>query len=233
VQLVQEARANDMIRTAAHWSDNNKIRDGIFKRAGPEITSLAAQWRVQADKLEQKTAEMINADVYFAGGAQKAGKEVKFDFLYMHCVNCSVFFSALLKEGWMKVEDKVRLLEWKGRLDLLIYASRGCPELRTDDITNYTPKEHCMGWTEIIRNVDRMKDNGHVAKFIRALKNGEAKCKPYELEGDDAFPIKGEMWLKLAQMGLESTNVGVGEVKWAGNVGFSQAWEKIPDRARL
>jgi len=55
-----------------------------------------------------------------------------------------------------------------------------------------------------------------------------------EFESRDGFQIKGEMWLQLARMAIDSVD-GPSEdlVKWVRNAGFAQAWEKIPDRARL
>jgi hypothetical protein len=194
------------------------------------MTSLAAQFHVRPGELEEETAAMIDACAYFMGGAQWPGKEVKFDFYYMHCVNCSIFFSTFLEQDWMRVEDKVRLLEWKGRLDVAMYASRGCPELRLEEVTGYKAKREWT-WEEIARKVDVMEDDGHVAKLVRALMNGEQRCR--EFEDRDGFPIKGNMWLQLGRMTLDSVQ-DLGESrKWVRNAGFEKAWEKIPDRARL
>lgn len=195
------------------------------------MISLAAQFHVKPEDLEEKTAEMINTCAYFMGGAQWPGKAVKFDFFYMHCVNASIFFSAFLGQEWMRVEDKVRLLEWKGRLDLAMYASRGTPELRLEEVTGYEAKRK-WSWEEIARKVDGMEDDGHVSKLIRALKNGEERCRAFE--GRQGFPIKGDMWLQLARMTVDSVDGPNKETaKWVRNAGFAKAWEKVPDRARL
>jgi hypothetical protein len=195
------------------------------------MTSLAAQFRVKPDQLEERTAEMINNCAYFMGGAQWPGKAVKFDFFYMHCVNCTIFFSVFLGQEWMRVEDKVRLLEWKGRLDVAMYASRGCPELRLEEVRGYKAREE-WSWEEIVRKVNGMEDDGHVAKLIRALRNGEERCGKFE--GGEGFPITGDMWLQLGRMTLDSVDGPTAESpKWVRNAGFAQAWEKVPDRARL
>ncbi|ETI24533.1 hypothetical protein G647_03902 [Cladophialophora carrionii CBS 160.54] len=231
VQLINEARANDKLRESAHWGDGNKLRDGVFVRAPNEMIALASQWHVKPDELEQKTAEMINAAVYFTGAAQKPDKQVKFDFFYMHCVNCSIFFSAFIKEPWLKVEDKARLLEWKGRIDLALYVSRGCPELLVDEIKNYHPKNPNDGWSEIIRRVDQFPDDGHASKLVRALANSEQVCKQYESQPDDVFAIKGDMFLKLGHMAIDS--VEASDPHWVRSAGFDEAWEKVPARAKL
>ena len=204
------------------------------------MISLAAQFRVKPEQLKEKTAEMIDTCAYFMGGAQWPGKEVKFDFFYMHSMNASIFFSAFLGQDWMKIEDKTRLLEWKGRMDLAMYASRGCPELRLEEVTGYKSRRD-WGWEEIVREVDGLRDDGHAPKLIRALRNGEDKCQ--EFESREGFPIKGNMWLQLARMTIDSVQgpsdvehyheQGQRTIKWVRNAGFEKAWEEVPDRARL
>ncbi|KAJ9602241.1 hypothetical protein H2200_013361 [Cladophialophora chaetospira] len=230
VQLINESRSNEKLRKAAHWDDGNKIRDGVLIRAPDEMISLASQWHVKPEELQQKTAEMINATVYYTGASQRPDKRVMFDFYYMHCVNCSVFFSAFLNEPWLKQENKARLLEWKGRLDLAMYVSRRCPELLLDEIKNYKPKKP-SDWAGIIRRVDPLPDDGHASKLVRAIANSEQVCKQYESQPDDVFAIKGDMFLQLGHMVIDS--VEVSDPKWVRSAGFDEAWEDIPARARL
>ena len=231
VQLIHESRTNKKLRDSAHWDDGNKVRDGVLVRAPNEMISLASQWRVKPDELEEKTAEMINAVVYYTGAAQRPDKQVKFDFYYIHCANCSIFFSAFVNEPWLKAEDKCRLLEWKGRLDLAMYVSRSCPEPLIDEIKNYQPKHSGDGWAEIIRRVDKLPEDGHASKLVRALAHSEQVCKPYESQPDDVFAIKGDMFLKLGHMAIDS--VEDTETNWVRSAGFDRAWENVPARSRL
>jgi hypothetical protein len=231
MQLLNEACADEKLAKSAHWEDGNKVRDGVFVRAPDEMISIAAQWHVKPEDLERKTAEMINTAIYFSGAAQKPSKQIKFDFFFMHCVNCSIFFSAFLKEPWLKLEDKVRLLEWKGRMDLALYVSRGCPELLRDEIKNYQPKNPDDDWSGIIRRVDKFPDDGHASKLVRALAHGEQACKPYESYSEDVFPVTQDMFLKLGHMAIDS--VEAGDPHWVRSTGFEQAWKDIPARAKL
>ncbi|KIV86432.1 hypothetical protein PV11_02044 [Exophiala sideris] len=232
VQLIHECRKDEKLVNSPKSDDGNKLRDGVLVRAPDKMIALASQWRVSPDELQQKTAEMINAAVYFAAAAQRPDKQVKFDFFYMHCVNCSIFFSAFMDEPWLSVENKCRLLEWKGRLDLAMYVSRGSPELLIDEIKNYSPQHAKDGWEEVARRVDRMEDDGHASKLVRAIANGHQACKPYESESDDVFPIKrDDMWLNLVHMAIDS--VEAGGPHWVRNCGFAEAWEKVPSRAKL
>ncbi|KEF63694.1 uncharacterized protein A1O9_01672 [Exophiala aquamarina CBS 119918] len=232
VQLIHEAQKNPKLRSSAHWDDGNKIRDGVLVRAPDEMLELASQWTVKPEELKQKTAEMIGASIYFTGAAQHPPKKVKFDFYYMHCVNSSIFFSTLIKEPWLSTENKCRILEWKGRIDLALYVSRACPELLLDEIKNYKPKNPEDGWAGIVRRVDALPDDGHASKLVRAIAHGEQACKPYEGEADDVFPLKGNMWELLGHMAIDSVE-GSREDSWVRSAGFEQAWQNVPERAKL
>jgi len=232
VELLHEARQNEKLRSSPHWDDGNKVRDGVLVRAPDEMLELARQWTVKPEELEQKTAEMIGATIYFMGAAQRPLKKIKFDFYYMHCVNSSIFFSTLVKEPWLSMENKCRIVAWKGRVDLALYVSRACPELLLDDIKNYKPRKPEEGWAGIIRRVDALPDDGHAAKLVRAIAHGENACKPYEQEGDHVFPLKGDMWELLGHMAIDSVE-GSREDKWIRSAGFEQAWENVPERAKL
>lgn len=206
---------------------------------------------MKPDELESRNAEMTNAAAYFTGAAQRRDKEVKIvchetmpenssdcayiiqDFFYMHSTNCSIFFPAFLKQGWLKTEDKVRLLEWKVRNDITMYASRGSPELLLDEITNYEPKIPSKAlndpWQDIFARVCRFEDDGHGAKLVRTLAHGQQVCKPYEHRSD--FRLKGDMWLQLGHMAIDSVEATDG-VHWVRGTGFDSAWEKVTDRTR-
>jgi len=151
----------------------------------------------------------------------------------MHSLNCSIFFSSFLKQSWLSTENKIRLLERKGRTDLALYASRGFPKLLLNEITNYKPNHASSGssdpWSGIFERIKKFDDDGHGAKLVRALAHGQKICEPYEEKED--FRIKGDMWLQLGHMAIDS--VEAGDPRWVRSCGFSQAWEKVPNRANL
>src|SRR3569833_3306024 len=120
----------------------------------------------------------------------------------MHNVTSSILFTVLPRQDWIKLEARVRLVEWKGRLDLAWTAVTKCAPLDDEAISSYSsPEFDGNSWETLFTAVNRELDDGHAAKFIRALKNGENVCKEYE-EGTWAeyFPMKGDMWLRLARM---------------------------------
>ena len=122
----------------------------------------------------------------------------------MHSVTCSVFFSSFIKQSWISATNKAKLLEYKGRLDLCLYVSGGAPQLLLDEITHYAPKQPALAsdWNAIFERVKVFEDDGHACKLVRALAHGEKICAPWEQS--EKFRIKGDMWLKLGNMGMLS-----------------------------
>lgn len=139
--------------------------------------------------------------VYYTTTAQHPPKEIKFDFFLMHCVTSSIFYSAFFSRPWINLRTKIRLLEWKGRMDLAMYVSRGVPKLLLEEVTNYPVTR---GWNEIFHSsVVHPQDDGHVVKMVRAVANGERVCKPFEGQGKEkGFVIHGDMWLKIGNMSM-------------------------------
>ncbi|KAJ4993573.1 DUF4243 domain-containing protein [Stagonosporopsis vannaccii] len=233
VQLLEEVKNDEELSNSAHWEDGNKIRDGVMKRALDKMVDIASQYTIQeSDDLGEKTAEMINAAVYFTAAAQRPPHQVKFDFYYMHCVTSSIFFPNFISSAndFLTPATKRRLLEWKVWNDIVMYASRRSPDLLLSEITEYTPKKD-SDWDKIILRVNRLQDDGHASKVIRALANGQKSCEPYE--DKPGFVIKGDVWRKIGHMAIDS--VEAGEPHWTRSCGFDQAWEDVPlrDGAKL
>jgi hypothetical protein len=122
--------------------------------------------------------------------------------------------------------NRIRLLEWKIRIDLTIYASP-CPhQLLLKEITSYKSKED-SSWEDIFKRVKAYHDDGHACKLVRALANGEQVCKKYE--DKDWFLIKGDMWRKLGNMAIDNVEAGSPDYIRSG------AWLSVPlrDPSRL
>ncbi|KAF2024382.1 hypothetical protein EK21DRAFT_94126 [Setomelanomma holmii] len=230
MELLEEARKDEKLRNAAHWDDGNKVRDGVIGRAAEEMVQLASQYTVDESRLEEQTAEMINAAVYFSACSQRPPHAVKFDFYYIHCLNSSIFFSSFLSLASLTSATKRRLLEFKIWTDIAMYTSRHCPALLLSEITNYTSK-HDGEWEGIFGRVVQFEDDGHASKLIRALAYGEQVCKKFERK--EGFMVKGDMWKKIGHMAIDS--VEASEPHWVRSAGFDEAWESVPLRegARL
>ena len=106
-----------------------------------------------------------------------------------------------------------------------MYASRRSPDLLLSEIVEYTPKKD-SDWNKIILRVNRLQDDGHASKVIRALVSGQKDCQPYE--NRPGIIIKGDAWRKIAHMAIDS--VEAGEPHWTRSCGFDQAWRDVPLR---
>lgn len=236
-ELLEDVHADKKLSTAAEWDDANKIRDGILARAPQEMLKYAAQFKVQPNQLAEKTAEMTSAAIFYTAAAQNPPKQIKFDFYFMHCVNSSVFWPTINAIPWLSTQNKIRLLEWKGRMDLVMYASRRSPKLLGEEIAGYVPNDMERGssgsWLALARRLYEIpSDDGHAVKLLRAVAHGEEICKPF----DDApwEKIKSWQWLKIGEMVTDSVVDAhtSNQDTWARSVGFAEAWEDVKDRPR-
>jgi hypothetical protein len=246
VELLDEIRADKKLSTAAHWDDPNKIRDGLLKRAPDETIHYAKQWTVSPGELEEKTAQMINASVYFTAAAQHPPKQasnimstfnpptnqaaqVKFDFYFMHCVNSSIFFPTFNAQPWLSEASKLRLLKFKGYLDLAMYASRRSPALPLTEITEYVPAAKdaaATSWPGIFARLLAFEDDGHAVKLGRAVAHGEQASRAYE--GAKWARVSKPMWEKIGNMVIDSVeDTGA---TWVMSAGFEEAWREYGDR---
>ncbi|KUL92395.1 hypothetical protein ZTR_02224 [Talaromyces verruculosus] len=229
-ELLHEMSKDEEILSSVRYSDNSQIRDGIFKRAPEKMKYYAKQYTVSAETLNEQLVEMVNALVYCAAASQHPPNVVKFEFILIHAVNCSIFFSAILERPWISTRAKVRLLEWKGRMDLLLYASRHCPPLNLDEIISYPITKT---WNEIFHAGNTHRgDDGHVVKLIRAIAHGEQITETLEKQGKgNDLKIHGDAWLKAANMAIDST--ATSSQRWIFGSGFEEPWADIPKRAQL
>ncbi|KAF2094366.1 hypA-like protein [Rhizodiscina lignyota] len=240
-ELLEEIQRNERLKNSPHWADGNKVRDGILKRDPDDMLEIASQFVVQESQLEKKMMEMMNAAIYFTAAAQRPNKSVKMDFYYMHCVNSSIFFPSFLSpDSPLSTASKIRLLEWKGRIDLALYASRRAPPLLLSEVTSYRPKKP-SGWQEIFERVKNFNDDGHASKMLRTVAAAEELCRKWEARpgegefiGDVDMRVQSGMWLQIGHMIIDSVEGwggGEEEPRWGRSVGFDEAWVNVPDRA--
>lgn len=239
IELMHDVRANERIRTGPVWSDGpHKMKDGVVGRASEDMARVAAQFWIKTDDndetdLDRRTAEMASVCAYVAGSAHEQGRTRKIDFFVMHSVTSSIFCTVLIRQDWIPLADRARLVEYKARTDLLWYAATGSAALDLEAISGYAhPESEGMSWEDLFRDVVKECDDGHAAKFIRALKNGEQTAKRYEQTEEWAayFPCKGDMWLKMARLCQDTTKNTPWELKWVFFAGFEEGWKR-PDLA--
>ena len=233
LELVEEIREDPSLSDAEYWDRGDSLNDKIVSEAPQKLCEIAAKWKVDKNDLEEKTAEMINVNAFITGAAQRPDKEVKLDFFFIHCVNASIFYSAINAQAWLPAVDKARLLEWKGRSDLLTYASRLAPKLHSEEITNYKPQQTSMTWPLLIERANEIThDDGHVSKLIRALAHGARVCSIYEDRQDTSstFPLKRDRWLQVANMALDTTTNPRLPDRWVRGAGGVHNWDKFAER---
>ena len=233
IDLMREIREDPALYNESYWDGGDSLNDKILADAPQKLCEIAAKWRVDVEDLDEKTAEMINANAFLAGAAQRPEKETKLDFFFIHSVNASIFFSAFNAQPWLSAENKARILEWKGRSDLLTYASRLAPELHPDEIAKYQPRQSSMTWPLLIERTNKMThDDGHIAKLIRALAHGAKVCAAYEArpESSPRFPLKGEGWLQIGNMAVDTTTQPRLPDRWVRGAGGARNWEPFADK---
>ncbi|KAJ5819745.1 hypothetical protein N7474_005336 [Penicillium riverlandense] len=231
IDLLNQVRSNKSVRDASCWGDGSWIEDVPLTQAPEELWRIAAQWRVQPNELKAKTAEMINVNGFMCGAAQMPPKEYKLDFFLIHNLNCSIFFASFLKQGWMSTESKIRLLEWKGRFDVISYAARGSPQLAVNEIKNYVPKRPSTGWDDLYQRVNDMDDDSHVTKFLRGMAHGEQFCEQFGAAQEERFPLSGDMWRRIGHMAVDTTEKEpVARNRWVRGAGFPSQWTHFHNR---
>lgn len=100
---------------------------------------------------------------------------------------------------YLSASEKSRFLEMKGRMDLLIWASRKMPEPQPNDISNYPIR---LGWPEVFsKSYLHPSDDGHLAKFVRTVAFAQELCRSYEETSNIVLPVTGDMWLKIGNLG--------------------------------
>jgi hypothetical protein len=235
VALYQDLNSSESIRAASRgFGDGvSRVRDGILGCSSKELVEIAAQFRVRAPNLQRAFAETTNVSAYASGAAKRPRKEHKIDFFHMHGVTASVLLDVFLRQSWISLEDKIRLVERKGRVDLLWYAASGAVDLNHSAIANYTAHLSAgSDWDALYKAVVKEHDDGHLAKFVRALKHGQTISQPFESSDEGgAFPVKGNEWLAIAQLGYDSTAGKPIEQKWVWGAGFDECWELVPSES--
>jgi hypothetical protein len=96
----------------------------------------------------------------------------------MHAVNLlSLFAVVLLWQTWLSDENKVRLLQRKVWLRLVVSASCKSPTLYPERIPSQQTGK-AWSWDSIIARTVEHKDGHHTAKPVRAIKLGEVTPGP-------------------------------------------------------
>ncbi|KAM6523102.1 hypothetical protein FSOLCH5_003721 [Fusarium solani] len=142
LSMYDKVRADPRLASSVGTEDKSKIEDGIIQRVKDAMLTMLEQVHVEPQELDERTAEMLHAMILVASSAAiHPPHHVKYDFFLMHHVNSSLIYLTFNSQSWLSTTDKVRLLEWKIRLDLVQYAARGRPAVSLGSIESYVPKQ--------------------------------------------------------------------------------------------
>ncbi|KAJ5574417.1 hypothetical protein N7450_008316 [Penicillium hetheringtonii] len=201
VELQQMIYTNSKLRSAMRYEHGSfQIRDGLLANAKDEFLHTLGLWKVKPDDLNEKTAESLNSTIYWTTLAQRPRKQIRFDFFLMHSITAGSLWPALNSASWISSETKCRLLEWKGRSDLMLYCQSRAPQLHPQELISYRPN-FPSGWPDIFQRACVYRDDGHLAKFIRAIATANDNIRPFAR--NRRFKIKSEQeFLTIAHMGM-------------------------------
>lgn len=119
----------------------------------------------------------------------------------MYSITAGSLWSGINSAPWISTESKCRLLEWKGRADLILYCQTGAPCPRPEELIAYRPRIP-SGWDEIFRPGCEYEDDNHLASLIRGVATTAQLTNEYEYSHKANFILKNdEEFLKIAHMG--------------------------------
>lgn len=202
--ICSRLRTDPLISHAVQSCDGpNKLRDGLIAHAKDSMVSYLAEFRVQPHQLKQKVAEMANTSLYVAATAQRPEKVEMFDFVLLHAVNTSPWMSVFIEQSWISNDVKCKLVQVKGWIDLILYAACKTPSLYPERVMNYHPKIP-GDWNSILNRACKYNDDGHTAKFIRAIRYVEQISKDYT--GNPGLPLRPDLCLNISHMVMDSVD---------------------------
>lgn len=116
----------------------------------------------------------------------------------MHSITAGSLWPVINSAPWISTKTKCRLLEWKGRADLILYCQTGAPCPKPEELAAYEPQIP-SGWDEVFKRACEYEDDGHLAKLIRGVTTTAQVSKHYSHKA--SFMLKSdEEFLKIAHM---------------------------------
>ncbi|CAG8180194.1 unnamed protein product [Penicillium salamii] len=198
IEIMDDMRKDEKLMAAPLALNLNKMFD-IFDNAPNEMIKYAIQFTVSVETLDDRVAELIETAAYCLACSQRPGKAAKFDFFLLHGLTSSIFLSNIIYHPSLDLRTKVRLVEWKGRSDLIIWASCKCPKLYPSRLQDHGRNKT---WDELISwALNHPEEDSHFSKSIRALMHGERICHRRRSEGKTPrLMVDDEIWLKAGNM---------------------------------
>jgi len=147
-------------------------------------------------------------------------------------VNSAPIFLTINQQPWISIANKIRILEWKIRMDILQYTARGSPPLSLDRITGYKPqsKGGAVQMHDMVARIQPLSDDGHAIKLARAAGICHNVSRQYEDKG--WMMLKGEdAWSKVFNLIVDAVE-GPGN-RWVRTTGLDIAWKVSSSLSQL
>ncbi|PNS20559.1 Oxidoreductase [Sphaceloma murrayae] len=230
-QLLQDVHSERLFATTARTRPSLNLVDGITTHLPDLTTNLLSQYRLPSPTLPDLPSAIAEqhstlANLCFTSQHPSLSKRPKLDFFLIHALNASFFSPVFDHLPWLRPEDKIRLWEWKGRHDALLYAGVYAPTPVPGLIQGYQPLARHATWSGVFASARKWGDDGHCAKVVRALAAGEKMCGGFE--GEEWCTVKAGDWLRYAGVVVES--MGGEEGDWVRFAGDDGAWEGVLGR---
>ncbi|KAJ5659304.1 hypothetical protein N7507_005755 [Penicillium longicatenatum] len=224
IEIMEDMRKDERVMAAPQWSNFNKLLD-VIANVPDALIKYASQFTVTEDQLDEKVAELMETSAYVFGATQRPGKVPRIEFLLMHCVTSNVFLSNVLYHPSISARARVRMLEWKGRADLIIWASCKCPRLYPARVMNYPVTKN---WDALIQwSLNHPDEDSHYIKTLRALMQGQKVGRLCRDQGKKPKLMISDMtWLQVGNMLVAA---GEGDPKYVRYAGFDEAWDGVQD----
>ncbi|KAH7056951.1 hypothetical protein B0J12DRAFT_568609 [Macrophomina phaseolina] len=223
-EVVEQVHRMDRLKPGNEWAEG-RIPEGVIEWAGDELAEITGRYVVRDDEYDLKSAEIMNVAAYFCAACQNPPHIPKLDIFTIHSVTGSIFQPLFGPNcSWLSPAQRTRLLEWKARMDVAVYAARRAPAMNKAEITDYKPKIPGQSWAELCKRGADFPDEGHVCKTIRALAYSAKACGEFEK------PVNGEvseeMWKKATHLAIDCFEAG--DPLWMGKT--KDGWASVPLR---
>ncbi|KAF3932991.1 hypothetical protein ABW20_dc0104295 [Dactylellina cionopaga] len=232
VSLFYEAHDSEKLRSSTKWSDPQKNK-AVYANAFEEMVALASKWYILPtatdEVLAKAAAELASAAAFACASTPRLDKKLKFDFFIMHTVNSSVFLDVWMKQEWLGNAEKSILLNYFAWMVVNMYVSRGCADFHFEQVEGYKGKLESgkeNNWEAIAERANKIEDDGHVPKMVRALMNAAKVSLPFT--PGDGFEIPTKLYEKIAEMNIDAAeDCGKDEPLWVRSTGHTEAWAKV------
>ncbi|KAF4951993.1 hypothetical protein FGADI_7109 [Fusarium gaditjirri] len=226
-ELLEQVRSDEKFVNSVRPDNPNTMLDGVEVFCPEEAIPYLSRVKIDPNDMDERVAENIHTAAYMASASVFHPPHIpRYDFFLIHHLTLAPLLLLLGPATWIPEKVKHRILEWKGRFDILQYVARWCPPLQIESVANYTPHDSPLVGSaeELLPRFHDKPDDGHAIKVARALvlaqhNSQQYRNRPWIRIKDDAT------WLKAMYVLLDSTILVHSGFPWVRSAGWDEAWE--------